>query len=102
MRSGLNRRDVLKAIGAPAVAALLPLRLAEAESVFSRMPDEGKDTPKVCLGFWGPVDEPGMRRGEQIGGDHALTGGPKNPWGGGGGPPRNEKIQGGGFAPVEK
>src|SRR5439155_365307 len=30
MRSGLNRRDVLKAIGAPAVAASLPLRFAEA------------------------------------------------------------------------
>ena len=80
MRSGLNRRDVLKAIGAPAVAASLPLRFAEAEPTFSRMPAEGKDTPKICLGFWGPVDEPGMRRVKQIGVDYVLTGGPKIPW----------------------
>ena len=33
MRSGLNRRDVLKAIGAPAVGASLSLRLAEARRV---------------------------------------------------------------------
>src|SRR5207247_11112770 len=79
MRSGLNRRDVQKAIGAPAVAASLPLRFAEAEPTFSRMPAEGKDTPKICLGFWGPVDEPGMRRAKQIGVDYVLTGGPKIP-----------------------
>jgi len=80
MRSGLNRRDLLKAIGVPAVAASLPLRFAETEPTFSRMPVEGKDTPKICLGFSGPVGESGMRRMKQIGVDYVLTGGPKIPW----------------------
>src|SRR5262249_31812380 len=44
------------------------------------MPSEGKDTPKICLGFWDPVDEASMRRRKQIGVDHVLVGGPKIPW----------------------
>ena len=76
----LNRRDVLKAFGAPAVAGSLPQGFAEAEPKFPRMPAEGKDTPKICLGFGGPVDEPGMRRLKQIGVDHVLMGGPRIPW----------------------
>src|SRR5260221_1763805 len=81
MRSGLNRRDVLKAIGTSAVAGSLPpLRFAEAATPFARMPPEGKDTPKICLGFSGPVDEVGMRHLKQIGVDHVLMGGPKIPW----------------------
>jgi mannonate dehydratase len=75
-----SRRNILKAIGASGAAASLPLRFAGAAPSFSRMPPEGKDTPKICLGFWGPVDEPGMRRLKQIGVDHVLTGGPKIPW----------------------
>jgi mannonate dehydratase len=76
----LNRRDVLKAIGTSAVAGSLPVRFASAQPTFSRMPPEAKDTPKICLGFGGPVDEAGMRRLKQIGVDHVLTGGPKIPW----------------------
>ena len=79
MRSGLSRRTILKSVGASGLAAALPLRPAEAESSFSGMPGEGKDTPKICLGS-GAVDEPGMRRLKQIGVDHVLTGGPKIPW----------------------
>jgi mannonate dehydratase len=76
----LSRRNVLKAIGTSAALGSLPLRHAEAAPAFSRMPAEGKDTPKICLGVGGPVDEPGMRRVKQIGVDHVLTGGPRIPW----------------------
>jgi mannonate dehydratase len=76
----MNRRDAFKVIGAPALMGSRPARLAGAEPKFSRMPAEGQDTPKICLGFYDPVDEPGMRRLKQIGVDHVLTGGPKIPW----------------------
>ena len=76
----MKRRDILKSVGASGLAASLPLRFAEAEPKFSRMPPEAKDTPKIGLGFYGPVDEAGMRRVKQIGVDHVLTGGPKIPW----------------------
>ena len=78
--SAWSRRDVLKGIGTPAIAASLPLRLAEGAPPFSRMPGEGPGTPKICLGFYGTADEAGMRRVKQIGVDHVLTGGPKIPW----------------------
>src|SRR5437870_7996415 len=80
MRGGLGRRHVLKALGTSGVAASLPLRFAGAQPNFSRMPAEGRGTPKICLGFSGPVDEAGMRRLKQIGVDHVLMGGPKIPW----------------------
>ena len=44
------------------------------------MPAEGDGTPKICLGFYVPVDEASMRRVKQIGVDHVLTGGPRIPW----------------------
>ncbi|HEV7502799.1 MAG TPA: mannonate dehydratase, partial [Vicinamibacteria bacterium] len=75
-----TRRDVLKGIGAPAIAASLPLSRAEGASTFAHMPAEGPATPKICLGLYGPADEAGMRRVKQIGVDHVLTGGPKIPW----------------------
>jgi mannonate dehydratase len=80
MRSSLNRRDVLKALGTSAVVGASQLRPAMGEPAFTRMPGEGKDTPKICLGFAGEPDEAGMRRLKQIGVDHVLTGGPKIPW----------------------
>ncbi|PYQ24181.1 MAG: hypothetical protein DMF79_02325, partial [Acidobacteria bacterium] len=80
MRPDLSRRNVLKAIGTSAALGSRSLRYGEAAPAFSRMPPESKDTPKICLGFGGPVDEPGMRRLKQIGVDHVLTGGPKIPW----------------------
>ena len=81
MGSGSSRRDVLKALGA-AVALAGPVRpdLAGAAPSFSRMPAEGRDTPKICLGFWNPVEEAGMRRLKQISVDYVLTGGPRIPW----------------------
>ena len=78
--SAWSRRDVLKGIGAPAIAGSLPLRLVEGAPPFSRMPGEGPGTPKICLGFYGPVSEAGLRRVKQIGVDYVLTGGPKIPW----------------------
>ena len=53
---------------------------AQTRPTFTRMPAEGKDTPKICLGFWATVDEPNMRRVKQIGVDYVLTGGPRIPW----------------------
>ena len=80
MRTGLSRRELLKGIAVAGAAASLPVPHAEGEPAFSRMPAEGPDTPKICLGFWSPVDEAGMRRVKQIGVDHVLTGGPPIPW----------------------
>ena len=78
--SAWSRRDVLKGIGAPAIAASLPLPRVEAAPPFSRMPAEGPGVPKICLGYYGAVDSAGMQRVKQIGVDHVLTGGPKIPW----------------------
>ncbi len=80
MRAGLTRRDALKAIGISAVAGSMPRPSAGAAAPLSGMPSEGKDTPKICLGFYDPVDEASMRRRKQIGVDHVLTSGPKIPW----------------------
>ena len=79
MRPDLSRRNVLRAIGTSAALGSLPLHYGEAAPAFSRMPAESKDTPKICLGFGGPVDEPGMRRLKQIGVDHVLTGDRRSP-----------------------
>ena len=43
------------------------------------MPAEGKDTPKICLGY-PAADDAGMRRVKQIGVDNVLMGGPRIPW----------------------
>ena len=80
MRTGIDRRALLKTMGAAALVSSAPPRSAPAEATFSRMPPEGLDTPKICLGVSGVVDEPGMRRVKQIGVDHVLTGGPGLPW----------------------
>jgi mannonate dehydratase len=81
MRSGIPRRRILQAMGAAAFMSSAPAaaRQSTQPKVF-RMPPEGKDTPKICLGLWGTVDEPGMRRVKQIGVDSVLTGGPRIPW----------------------
>ena len=80
MRTGIDRRALLKTMGAAALVSSAPPRSAPAEATFSRMTPEGLDTPKICLGVSGVVDEPGMRRVKQIGVDHVLTGGPGLPW----------------------
>ena len=77
-REAVGRRAALKALGATALALAAPGRLRAQH--FERMPAEGPETPKVCLGYWGTPDEAGMRRVKQIGVDHVLTGGPSIPW----------------------
>jgi mannonate dehydratase len=76
----MKRRTALESMGAVALVASAKARVAAAQPKFSRMPPEGANTPKLCLGFYGTVDGPGMRRVKQIGVDHVLTGGPRIPW----------------------
>ena len=80
MRSSISRRQLLQIAAAAACAAARPRLRDQTTPRFSRMPAESRDTPKICLGFWGPVDEGGMRRLKQIGVDYVLTGGPRIPW----------------------
>jgi mannonate dehydratase len=81
MRSSISRRRLLQAMGAGALMASTPPAAAHAaQPKSSRMPSEGRDTPRICLGFYGTVDEAGMRRVKQIGVDYVLTGGPRIPW----------------------
>ena len=82
MSSRITRRKLLQTIGAGALIAPAQssARQANAPPRTARMPAEGPDTPKICLGFYVPVDEKSMRRVKQIGVDHVLTGGPRIPW----------------------
>jgi mannonate dehydratase len=80
MDSSLSRRTLLQILGAAGFVSSAPFSpSAAAASKFSRMPSEGKDTPKICLGY--PADDAaGMRRVKQIGVDNVLMGGPRIPW----------------------
>jgi mannonate dehydratase len=80
MPARISRRTALKAVGAAALVSVAPSPAPSAQPKFSHMPAEGQETPRICLGFWSPVDEAGMRRVKQIGVDYVLTGGPKIPW----------------------
>jgi mannonate dehydratase len=97
MQSDLSRRGFLHSVGAatllsaarPAAAALntaapdapAPGALSvESQRDVPRTPPQRKDTPKICLGFSGPVDDANMRRLKQIGVDYVLMGGPSIPW----------------------
>ncbi len=82
MASSISRRKVLQLAGATAALCSASIKpLAAAAPKFSRMPTEGKDTPKICLGAWSvSADEAGMRRLRQIGVGSVLTGGPRIPW----------------------
>ncbi len=82
MTTRFPRRHLLQMIGA---AALTPTGAAAAaapapQPAFDRMPAEGADTPKICLGAGPNTDEAGMRRLKQIGVDNVLMGGPPMPW----------------------
>lgn len=81
MPARITRRTLLQVIGA---GALVPPRVSTAaprtQSRDLRIPGEGTDTPKICLGFYGTVDDKSMRRLKQIGVDYVLTGGPRIPW----------------------
>lgn len=76
MRSGLSRREMVKAVGA---SALLAPELAAAPKV-SWPPAASSNAPKICLGARADLDEAGVRRIKQIGVDHVLMGGPPIPW----------------------
>jgi mannonate dehydratase len=78
----VSRRRVLQLAGAAALLSSSSVRPATAAAPkFSRMPSEGKDTPKICLGAWAvSADDAGLRRLKQIGVDNVLTGGPRIPW----------------------
>lgn len=80
MAERMHRRDLFRTVGAAVVLAPLSARSARAQARTFQMPAEGRDTPKICLGFYGPVDEAGMQRVKQIGVDYVLTGGPRIPW----------------------
>ena len=82
MRTRITRRKLLQVIGAGALVGptRLSARQSDAQTRFARMPAEGPATPKICLGFYNPVDEKSMRRVKQIGVDYVLTGGPRIPW----------------------
>ena len=77
----LTRRDLLRTAAAAALVPAAPAGAAQ-QTVPARpfrMPAEGKDTPKICLGYIAAEDA-AMRRVKQIGVDHVLTGGPRIPW----------------------
>ncbi len=92
MQSDLSRRGFLHSVGAATLlsaarpAAALngflddPAPNAESQRDVSRLPPASRDTPKICLGFSGSIDEANMRRLKQIGVDHVLMGGPTIPW----------------------
>ncbi|MGH9160264.1 MAG: mannonate dehydratase [Vicinamibacteraceae bacterium] len=81
MRSRVSRRRMLQTVGAVALVPSLPRAQAGPTPEFSRMPSEGTDTPKICLGLWGKSDAAAMRALKQIGVDYVLTGGPGEiPW----------------------
>ena len=79
--STLSRRQILQAAGAAALVATASTQTVRAAAApkFSRMPGEGKDTPRICLGGVS-TDAAAMRRVKQIGVNNVLTGGPRIPW----------------------
>jgi len=81
MNTYLSRRAMMKAVGATALMAPL-----SSGAVNPDLPGESPGTPKICLEMGdsglsaGRFDEAGMRRIQQLGVDHVLTGGPPIPW----------------------
>ena len=80
MPSRIDRRRLLQTLGAALVAAPGAARARQGASASWRMPVEGAGTPKICLGFYMPVEDANMRRVKQIGVDYVLMGGPPIPW----------------------
>lgn len=68
-------------MGGAVLLPSMPAIAAGAEQpAFDRMPTEGADTPKICLGAGASMDDAGMRRLKQIGVNSVLMGGPRIPW----------------------
>src|SRR5262245_49900381 len=81
MNLEFSRRRMLQAMSVAAVLRATSSKTSAAPAAKDfRMPSEGKDTPKICLGVRGDLDEAGMRQLKQVGVDHVLSGGPKIPW----------------------
>ena len=80
MNSVFSRRRMLQAMSATAVFSISSEPSAAPAAKNFRMPSEGKDTPKICLGVRPDLDEDGMRQLKQIGVDYVLSGGPTIPW----------------------
>jgi hypothetical protein len=68
MKFRVRRRQFLQTMAAAGLVSM-PGRAAalttQVGPTFQGMPPEGKDTPKICLGYVTP-DEPSMRRVKQI------------------------------------
>ena len=79
MSARVPRRTILHAMGAAALASTAPAIRAQNPPRFARMPPEGRDTPKICLGYV-PADDASIRRVRQIGVDYVLMGGGRIPW----------------------
>ncbi len=97
----VSRRKLLQAVGTAALASSTRTASAQTRPTSFRMPPEGKDTPKICLGFWATVDEANMRRVKQIGVDHVLTGGPRIPWDEADIRARIDRFKAGGLDPLQ-
>ncbi len=85
MSTNIDRRSLLKGMGAAALASSVSVRATGDQPTRRppasfRMPAEGRDTPKICLGVSPTLDDAGMRRLKQIGVDYVLMGGPPIPW----------------------
>ena len=48
----VSRRKLLQAFGTAALVSSARAASAQTRPTFTGMPAEGKDTPKICLGFW--------------------------------------------------
>ena len=88
MRAMLSRRNLIKAMGAAAVAPVLPRMAAPAQDarkpwwLGNGMPQESVATPKIACAIdvgKGLTDE-AIRKVVQIGVYHVLSGGPEIPW----------------------
>ena len=80
MPSLMDRRRLLQTLGAALVLAPRAARAAQGHPASWRMPVEEPGTPKICLGFYMPVEDASIRRVKQIGVDYVLMGGPRIPW----------------------
>ncbi len=70
----LTRRGFLTSLAA---VACLPSSI---HAQPREQPRTRADIPKICLGFYEPVNDASMRRVKQIGVDYVLIGGPPIPW----------------------
>ncbi|HWJ54764.1 MAG TPA: hypothetical protein VNR90_01085, partial [Vicinamibacterales bacterium] len=84
----VDRRTLLKTMGAAALLGTAPARAAAARdaeaqtypATFSGLPGDGPGRPRICLGAPPTADEAQIRRLKQIGVSHVLMGGPATPW----------------------